>query len=106
MDITKQKKHEIVKRINYEIEVITEKCCQQQIKSQLITPSWNFDLDSVIATTKHYESIMNQVISLQFDHAKSNSINTIVPDGIMNNLANILIILNIAAELFEQREQE
>ncbi|ASM48649.1 hypothetical protein PESP_a0392 [Pseudoalteromonas espejiana DSM 9414] len=49
---------------------------------------------------------MNQVISLQFDHAKSNSINTIVPDGIMNNLANILIILNIAAELFEQREQE
>ncbi|MBE3672440.1 hypothetical protein PPAR_a2517 [Pseudoalteromonas paragorgicola KMM 3548] len=49
---------------------------------------------------------MNQVISIQFDHAKTNSINSIVPDGIMNNLANILILLSIAAELFEQRDKE
>lgn len=105
MDTTKQKKHEIIKRISNEIKIISESCEQSHITKQLITPPWNFNLDSILATTKHYESIMHQLITLQFERAKSNSLNIITPEGFMHNIANILILLNLAAELLDNSDK-
>jgi len=68
MSLTTLERLDIIQKLNNKIEQISQLASghlREYLKDKLITPSWCLSLDSVMATIKHYESIMNQVISEQ-----------------------------------------
>jgi len=108
MNLTASERCEIILKINVEIEQISKLAngyLRTYLKDKLITPSWCLSLDSVMATTKHYESIMNQVINIQMQDVDPKSLTALVPDSIMNHIANILIILSFVVEFSEEDKE-
>jgi hypothetical protein len=68
MNLSTSERHEIIRNINYEIEQISKLAdghLHDCLRAKLITPSWCLNFDSVMAMTKNYESIMNQIINIQ-----------------------------------------
>lgn len=109
MNSTTKEKYEIIRKINFEIAQISKLASKDilaGLRKQLITPSWCLSLDSVLATTKNYESIMNQLINIQLKDVTPDTIPaTVTPDEIINHVANILIILSFVVE-FSESERE
>ena len=108
MNLTAKEKCEIIKKINVEITQISKlanndvRACLQ---GKLITPPWCFNLDSVMAATKNYESIMNELINIQLKDVTPDTLPaTATPDEIINHIANILIILSFVVEFAEEDE--
>ncbi|MFB0980873.1 MAG: hypothetical protein QMC62_08160 [Alteromonadaceae bacterium] len=108
MNSTTKEKYEIIRKINFEIAQISELASKDILaclRKQLITPSWCLSLDSVLATTKNYESIMNQLINIQLKDVTPETLPaTVTPDEIINHVANILIILSFVVEFAEGEE--
>jgi hydroxymethylpyrimidine/phosphomethylpyrimidine kinase len=108
MNSTTTEKHEIIRKINFEIAKISKLASSDVhdcLKNKLITPSWNLSLDSVIATTQHYESIMNQLINIQLKDVTPETFPfKVTPDVIINHIADILIMLSFVVEFAEGEE--
>lgn len=108
MNSTTKEKYEIIRKINFEIAQISKLASKDILaclRKQLITPSWCLNLDSVLATTKNYESVMNQLINIQLKDVTPDTLpTTVTPDEIVNHIANILIILSFVVEFAEGEE--
>lgn len=109
MNLSTSEKSDIIRRINLEISQISKLAkgdLRIYLKNKLITPSWCLSLDSVLATIKHYESIMNQAISEQLKGVDPMNLPPAIPDDIINHIADILIILSFVVEFAEEDEDE
>lgn len=108
MGLTATEKSDIIKKINVKIEQISELASghlRAYLKDKLITPAWCLNLDSVIKTTQHYESIMNQAISIQLKDVDAMSLPPAIPNDMLNHIADILIILSFVVEFSEEDEE-
>ena len=108
MNLSTPERHEIIRKLNVEIEQISKLAdghLHDCLRNKLITPSWCLSFDSVIETTKEYELIMNQIINTQLEGVTPDTLPAVIPDAIMNHIANILIILSFVVEFAEEDEE-
>jgi hypothetical protein len=108
MNLPKSERHEIIRNLDYEIEQISKLAdghLHTCLRNKLITPSWCLNFDSVMATKKSYESIMNQIINIQLVDVTPDTLPSVTPDAIINHIANVLIILSLVVEFAEENEE-
>lgn len=106
MNLTTNDRCEIILKLNVEIEKIANLANGQlhiNLKNKLMTPLWNLSLDSVVETIRNYDSILNQFINIQLAYVDSIALPIVDHDAIKNHLADILIILSLVVEFYEQK---
>jgi len=108
MNLTTNDRYEFIRKLNVEIEKIANLAnghLNIYFKNKLITPLWNLNLDSVIETLQNYDLILNKFINIQLKYVDSNALSIVDHDAIVNHLADILIILSLIVEFYEQEDE-
>lgn len=109
MNFTTNERCEVIRKLNVEIDKIANLAnghLHIYLKNKLITPLWNLNLDSVKETIQNYDSILNQLINIQLRYVDSKALPILDHDAIVNHLADILIILNLVVEFYEQENED
>ncbi|PKG86295.1 hypothetical protein CXF85_00875 [Colwellia sp. 75C3] len=104
MSIDVKNRTQIINELNFKIDQIIkleDVRLQPYFKDQLITPFWDFSKKSIRSTITHYESILNKIINIQLIDVDFNESHTVKRDTTINYIADILIILSLTIEFYD-----
>lgn len=109
MNLKPKEKSEIINKLNLNIEQIIkldDASLQSHVSNKLITPAWDFNEKSVRGVIKHYESILNQFISIQLKDVDFEETYIVKRNTTMDCIADIIVILSFIIEFSKDDDTE
>lgn len=101
MNLNPKERSEIIHKLNFNIDRILEledTRLKPFVRGKLITPQWSFTEESVKTAITHYQSILNQLISIQLEGIDFEATYIVKRNIIMDYIADILVILSFVIE--------